>query len=340
VLTTTPSVLSLFLAPIQLTEAIAQIGFTQDSNGMPLTATIQYTSDFGEALNLNTADKAWLETNVAIGGTGSGFYTGTPSVVVNSATVFTVTLPRIGGVPTVGDYTVVLTVQLNYNNEGTNVKMDEVVYTFDVNVAGTASSAVVISASGATTVGGFTAGTITDETIGNGNVVSATPTLALAQSGSNIAFGADLVVQATVVGTTHTIWVDSAEAITVDSLDSVDSANKYEWPNAAASSSQASELTGVHLVTVTLKSVPVEVFNWATAYVKLTIHFRDESNDYPGRALRRLQDDASTKELTGLQEGIAELVAEVTFVTDESGSVTATFMILSTTVIAGAALLL
>jgi hypothetical protein len=183
----------------------------------------------------------------------------------------------------VADYAVTLSLTLSYTNGASLVKMDEVVYTFDINIEGTASSVEVTSATATTDGGTFAPGVATEDTVGSGQIVSANPgDLGLAQDGGNtgVAFGADIVLLATTSAAGYTIWVDTTEAITADSVNTFNSGSEYEWPDAAATSSQSTETAAIQSVTLTLKSPPVSIYDMAAVYVKLTVHYRDESNDH------------------------------------------------------------
>jgi hypothetical protein len=224
--------------------------------------------------------------------------------------------------------------------------MDEVVYTFDINIEGTASSVEVISATTTTTDGGsFAPGVATEDTVGNGQIVSANPgDLGLAQDGGNagIAFGADIVLLATTSAAGYTIWVDPTEAITADSVSTFNSGSEYEWPDAAATSSQSTQIAAVQSVTVTLKSPPVSIYDMAAVYVKLTVRYRNESNDFARRralrALRALEEGSSA----AYGEGSAEVVAKVTMASDGSGAVESVEIVsfLAASALAGVALLI
>ena len=223
--------------------------------------------------------------------------------------------------------------------------MDEVSYTFKVNVAGTASSVEVSTANGdgASSAGSFQAGAQEEDEISAGGVVSQKPgSLIISQLGSGIPFGADIVLQASVEGTTDTLWVDTDEDIIAsqDSLSFTDPED-YEWPNAAVSADITTETAITTLVTIHLKSVPVYIFDWGVIYVRLTVHFRDVRNDMPTRRVLRglqQQDVGSIPQEEATAAGAADMIAKVTFATDDSGCVTvSSFMIVSSTTLAAGA---
>jgi hypothetical protein len=276
------------------------------------------------------------------GGDFSTYYSGVPTITVDSATGYTIGLTRNSDPPAnVADYAVTLSLTLSYTNGGTLVKMDEVVYTFDINIEGIASSVEVISAIATTDGGAFAPGVATEDTVGSGQIVSANPgDLDLTQDGGNagVAFGADIVLLATTSAAGYTIWVDPTEAITADSLNTFDSGSEYEWPDAAAISSQSTQNTAVQSVTLTLKSPPVSIYDMAAVYVKLTVHYRNESNDFARRrALRALEEGSAA-----YGEGSAEVVAKVTMASDGSGAVESVEIVsfLTASALAGVALLI
>lgn len=329
---------------------------------MPTTITIDYVSDFGQAETATSQGKAWLEWSMINGDT---YYEATPgTLTVQSATQFTLTLARSGVDPTgVGDYMIGIKVKLWYNNGGQEFQMDEVDYTFIVNIAGAPGSTLVHTTTGATTSGSFSVPTVEETDVGIGEITSPTPTITLAQTGSNVAFGTDIVLEATTGSSSHTLWVDPTENIIASANLNFADELDYEWPNTAVTSSVSADSspTTTTTVTVNLKSIPVAIFELGTIYVQLTVHFRDNSNDArrTRRFLRGLEDgsifrdvgtrtgDDSTgsQETTGneMEDGSARFVAKVTFATDDSGStIVSSFMVVSATtaLAAGAALLI
>jgi hypothetical protein len=122
---------------------------SRDSYGMPTSITIGYLSEeFGQAETSSSNEKAFITWNMT---GGNEFYTGSPpgTLSVDSTSQFTIDLDRSNLLPEVADYTIELTAVLSYtNNRGSEFMMDMVVYKFDVNVAGLASSATVSTTSG------------------------------------------------------------------------------------------------------------------------------------------------------------------------------------------------
>ena len=276
---------------------------------MPTSVSIDYVSDFGTAQTSSTTDETWLEWSMVAGDT---YYSGSPpgTLSVDSSSQFTISLTRSGTDPTVGDYTVTLKVKLNYNNGGTEFLMDEVDYSFNVNVAGVASTTDISTPSAANTNGNFNYADVTEDTTGNGQVVSAIPgNLELAQVGGTASFGEDITIQATTSTPGYTIWIDATENI-LASDDLTFDGSDYEWPNDAVTSSVSSETGITNSVDITLKSVPAEVFNYGSVYVQLTVHFRDASND-SRRSLRSLDEDGSS--LQSLNEDSIQVTALVAF---------------------------
>ena len=323
------------LAATQLTEADNEITINNaDSWGMPTSVTIQYVSDLGDAETAQATNKLYLEWSMTSGNT---YYTGGPppgTLTVDSSTAFTIALTRSGTNPVVGDYDVILDVKLKYDNAGTVVTMDNVIYTFAVNVQGTAGSSQLDSTSAAGTVGGFTAGEKTDETEGDGQIVSPTPPLTLAQEGGSSGFGADVVVRVATTNTNYAIWVVGSETVTAGDQSDFLGTN-YNWPAAAVTSTVEAESGFNQSVDITLSSVPVLVYDWGTVYIRLTCHYRDASNDKARRGLRSLQDGEP------LGEGSAQVEGVITFDSNNSASFQITSIKFLTGVAAtGAALLI
>jgi hypothetical protein len=332
----------------QLTTVPAEVDYTQDTEGMPLEVTIGYESDFGTAASVAGLDTLWVDVTTALLGTGaSPFYTSPPTLTgAPASNSFVVDLGRdTGASPTVGTYTVILTAQLKYNNGGTVVVMDIVEYTFNVNVAGGASFSEITSAQG--TSGGFTNGAATDEKTSDGRVVSPEPTsLQIAQTSTNAALEDDLVITVDVTSpgdqAAYSLWVVATDDITMDT-DASFIVQPYEWPDWAVSSSTSADSAGseVSSLTITLTSIPIQYYNDQSVFVRFTIHFRDYSQGADPdarRALRALQEGSGGN---GLASGSTELVAQVTFGSDDSGATIITsFMVISTTALSGAALFL
>lgn len=308
---------------------------------MPTDISIQYISDFGQAVTSSASGKVWVEWSMT---NGNAYYTGSPpgALTVDSTTQFSIALTRSGAAPVVGDYAIVLNIKLWYHTAETDFKMDEVDYTFNVNIAGAASSTIVSTGSGATTGGSFNAPSITENSVGNGSVVSAAPSISLAQSGSNVAVGSDVILLATTASGTHTLWVVPTDPV-IASGDTTFDESDYEWPNPAVASDVTSETGTQSTVTIHLKSVPVEVFDLQTIYIRLTVHYRDISHDFgTRRALRRSLEGGHTAVLAR-EGGAVDIVGKVTFgrAVDSGSVATSVFTIISTTAVgAGAALLI
>jgi hypothetical protein len=314
---------------------------------MPTEVSIVYSTDLGQAESSSTTDSAWIEWSMS--GAGAAYYTGSPpGTLTVGSSIFNIALARTGGDPANGDYIVDLDVILRYNNDGTEFILDHVIYTLTVHVGG--ASTEKSTAAGSISNGSISAGSVTDDLDGAGAIPPTTPTLTLAQVGGTLAFGDDIDLTVTLTGSDHTIWVDPSDPIIVsEDADFVNGLN-YEWPSTALTSSTEVETGTTTSVEITLKSLPVRVFDWGTVYVQLTVHHRDISARR--RALRRRrglqqeEDDGSSNTQDIVTDGQQQqstdrIFAKVTFHSDDSGGMAVSSLVLvssTTAMAAGAAL--
>jgi hypothetical protein len=275
---------------------------------MPTSITFGYDSDFGQAETSSTNDKPFITWSMTGGNT---FYTAGSSpgsLTVDSPTQFTIVLDRSSEIPSVADYTIEFTVNLMFNNQGTEVTMDEHVYRFDVNVAGLASSVVVSTASG----------------------------LLLVPSEPQVAYGDDIVLQATIVADQKmsSIWVDDSEPIVVSS-----DGSDYIWPsNAVMSSVTSATSTSSTTVDIMLTNVPDSVFELGSVDVQIPVHYKDtSSNDLlVRRSLRGLKHDGEVHTTT--LHAKVQFASDTTTIRSTSSGSAVSFVAFSTTVMAGAVL--
>jgi hypothetical protein len=291
-------------------------------------------------------DTALVVTDEVPADVSDTYYSGVPVVASDpaiTATQFQVDFDRTANLPPTGDYTILMAVRLEYNNNGDIVVMDAAEYTFTVNVAGSESSAVYNSGSGSSVTGGYTNADVAETETASGTVVSAPPaSLDVGHTSGGANLQDDIVLTAQITGddiADFTLWLETGDQVRMDSS-VLFTTDPYVWPAAAMviEAGKDAEVSGTSSVTLTLKSVPVYLYNSGTVFVEMTVHYRDESNDLGARrALRALQGTGGVP----LEEGSANMVAQVTFGSDGSGATIITsFMVVSATALSGAALFL
>ena len=117
------------------------------------------------------------------------------------------------------------------------------------------------------------------------------------------------------------------------------STSVYDWPAALPSADFLASPN--NQVVITLSSVPVQVYNLGTAYIKLGLKFRDITGDDGAR--RRILGGASSssRSLQTMEANSAEMVAKVEFATESDGSISAKVSFMAFSAIAtGTALLI
>ena len=332
--------------------ALSELGafgdITYSDEGLPTEVNIAFTSDYA-AVDTPATDND-ISFTAALSGTAwdGNYYTNQPTLAVttgggNAGTEgngnLAITLPA--AVPPVGEYTVILNVDMNIRNQGSPVLMHEKQYSITVNLIGQAKTVLLQTTDAATTTT-YAETTITDDK--TATVVSPNPAgLLLAQVGTNTAFGSDIVVKATNTDSGYKMWRDDAVVVKVYDNAAQDTL-LYEWPEALVEESSNSEVgtaAADNELTVTLKSAPVALYNQLSIFVEISISFRDLDGDVRTRQLRLAGGDDEHRNLERMGENTVALGTNVKLESTGSGAASGVAKsMLAMSAAAGVALLL
>lgn len=342
----------------QLTRLTTDVTFTTAAipqDGFPTVVDLKYTSDFGTA---NLADPSgnevlWLESKIKSVSSGVAHYTAADTLLTNvfdtadDDTTFSVTLGRLtSDPPAVGDYTVIVEVFLKYRDASSATwTMDNVVYTINVAVTGSASSTTVASAADVL-VGTDSTNVAAGADITADGIRATPPTsLAVVQSAGGDAAGASVTLTVSMANAldqgAYWLWALNTDAVQFSTASDM-SVTPYEWPDTLVAPTVTTQAGNANTFDIVLSAVPKEVYDWGvggiTVYAQVTVNYYDHSNDVRRHlALRTLQGTDGAPN----QDGSINMVAEVQFGSDDSGATIITsFMVVSATALSGAALLL
>ena len=252
-----------------------------------------------------------------LGGNGAVFYDSSELIINNGGPGhgdIQIDLTRNNQEPEVGVYEVEIAIDMIMRNPAGDILMHEKTYQLTTYLQGAVGTAI-LGTSGLVEAG--------NQTVDNSQTNVETSDsqlpvdLSLISEG-NVGMGQDIVLQIDEVGldsTHYKIWLDRSHDIAV--FTEIELINQvYEWPIDFVAAVDTEDQAGVSL-TVTLKSVPTDLYNLGKVYVKLGVKFRDLAGDIrmlelSSGSTREVQEDKDEDE-DSEEELSADFVTSVTF---------------------------
>jgi hypothetical protein len=163
--------------------------------------------------------------------------------------------------------------------------------------------------------------------------------ITFAQEGTSVAFGQPIVVKASTADTSYRLWLDAGAPVEI--YNDVGGL-LYTWPAALVSATTV-ETGSSNTLSITLNSVPADLYNAAKVFVSLKIIFRDTEGGR--RALRvGTAGNELTRYLAAYTPGETDVQTQVQMVPLESDSTSDSFMVnplaMTSVAMAGLALLI
>lgn len=322
------------------------ISYQTPGDGMPLIVPIFFKSDFPMDQSTRAVGNAWIEWTLAedaavvlyadrVENTDLAYSTTTAS----QSNVATFTLHRTAIPPPIGVTKITITATLKYKNSGSvTVMMHQKIYEITLTATGTSNTAVT-STTNTASVTNFVTGTGTGTAAGT--VVTPLPVdgITFAQEGTSVAFGQPIVVKASTADTSYRLWLDAGAPVEI--YNDVGGL-LYTWPAALVSATTV-ETGSSNTLSITLNSVPADLYNAAKVFVSLKIIFRDTEGGR--RALRvGTAGNELTRYLAAYTPGETDVQTQVQMVPLESDSTSDSFMVnplaMTSVAMAGLALLI
>jgi hypothetical protein len=324
------------------------IVYTTPGDGMPTSVPVSFKSDFPMDQSNRAEGSAWIEWTLAENATDVDLYQSRTentdlayaSTGATQSNVATFTLKRTALPPPVGVTKITITAAIYYKNSATvTVKMHEKIYEITLTATGTANTTVT-STTNTASVTTFTAGT--GAGTANGTVVTPLPVggISFAQEGGAVAFGSPIVLTASSTDVNYRLWLDTTGAVEIYNSAGVGGTLLYTWP-AALVSALTVETGSSNSLSITLNSVPADLYNAGNVFVSLKIKFRDVEG---GRRALRIGTAGNelTRHLAVYTPGETDVQAQVEMVplATTSGSFMVKPLAMTSVAMAGLALLI